>query len=259
MVLSIVMPVLNEEKTAEDVIVKLLSTDFPQVELELVIVNDGSTDRSLEIIRELAQTDKRIKVFSHDSPQGKGAALATGFSKTTGDIVIVQDADLEYDCAEISRLVKPILLDRADIVYGSRFKKSVLQVHRTYHAWANRILTALSNIASGIQVSDMETCYKAFRGDIIRNAVLQCRHFGFEPEITAKIAKLHVRIFELPITYYPRNYIEGKKITWRDGVAAMWHIFRFNYLTGINDSFTPDLPKKYLKRRDYDGFHSTSH
>ena len=163
--------------------------------------------------------------------------MRLGFDIATGDIIGVQDADFEYDINEVPSLIKPIVNNQADVVYGSRFKKNVYQVHRTYHYFINRFLTVLSNIVSGVYLTDMETCYKFFRSEILKDMNLESNRFGFEPEVTAKIATKHFRIFELPISYYPRSYLQGKKITWKDGIAALRHIFYFNLVADKSKFF----------------------
>ncbi len=175
---------------------------------------------------------------------GKGIAIAEGISRATGDFVIVQDADLEYDPADIARLLEPLLQDRADVVYGSRFRSDGIQVHRTFHYLINRVLTALSNLASGIYLTDMETCYKLFRADLVQSMDLRSERFGVEVELTANIAKVRARIVELPISYFPRTRLAGKKINWRDGVAALWHLVHYNLLTPIDRAYR-DLPERY--------------
>jgi glycosyltransferase involved in cell wall biosynthesis len=162
---------------------------------------------------------------------------------------MIQDADLEYEPKDIPALIEPILNGQADVVYGSRFKNSGFQVHRTWHRLANRFLTAFSNLCSGLYFSDMETCYKMFKADIIKNIVLDSDRFGFEPEITAKIAKLNLRVAEVPIRYYPRSYQEGKKIGWRDGFAALWYIVKYNFLRRESDFILPSMPTRYLYRK----------
>jgi glycosyltransferase involved in cell wall biosynthesis len=178
--------------------------------------------------------------------QGKGAALRRGFELATGDIIGVQDADFEYSLDDIPAILDPLLKGRADIVFGSRFKKNTMQVHRTFHYLVNRILTILSNIFSGLYLTDMETCYKFFRAEILKNINLESNRFGFEPEITAKVARLKIRIMEVPISYFPRSYLEGKKITWKDGVAALRHILYFNLMQNPRNLFKPTMPKRYL-------------
>jgi len=226
--LSVVMPVYNEGPTVSRIITRVLQQ--PEV-LELVIVDDRSTDDTWSALQEIAKGDARIHLFRHEVNQGKGAALRTGFAQARGAVVVVQDADLEYDPAEYPRLLRPILSGRADVVFGSRFLGA--EAHRVLYYWhsvGNYLLTQLSNMLSNLNLTDMETCYKAFRREIIQQIRLEENRFGFEPEITAKLARLmpHVRIYEVAISYYGRTYEEGKKIGWRDGIAALVAILRYN-------------------------------
>ena len=243
--LSIVMPVYNEAATLRSIITKVLAV--PDL-LELVIVDDYSSDRSPEICDEF-RNDPRVVVLRHEKNRGKTAALITGFAKTTGNVVTIQDADLEYDPGDIAELIAPIVEGRADVVYGSRFMvKRAARVLYFSHYLANKCLTFVSNCLTNLNMSDIETCYKAFRGDIIRNLVITSKGFGFEVEVTAKIAKLKCAVYEVPISYYGRTYQEGKKIGMRDGIAAFWYLARFNLFTGLRSSFRtmPELedPKK---------------
>ena len=233
--LSVVIPVFNEEETISTVIRRVL-TEIP-FELEVIVINDGSTDRSGEIIDRLAKGDVRIRVV-HQKNAGKTAALRKGFELTTGDIVIVQDADLEYDPAEIVHVIEPIQKGQAEVVYGSRFLvRRAARVLFYYHFVANHFLTVLSNMLTNLNMTDVETGYKAFRGDIIRNMVIESSGFGVEIEVTAKIAKLHAVVYEVPISYYGRTYEEGKKIGFRDGLLAIWYVFRFNWFCSLKNSF----------------------
>ncbi len=246
--LSVVTPAYNEEFTLATIVEKTLK--IPNL-LEIIIVDDCSTDRTGEIARELANKDTRIKYILLDSNQGKTAALKAGFSESTGEIVIIQDADLEYDPAEIHELIYPIMAGHADVVYGSRFiVKRTARVLYFYHYLANKALTFLSNALTNLNLSDVETCYKAFRGDIIRNLHIRSKGFGFEVEVTAKVAKLHCAVYEVPISYYGRTYDDGKKIGFRDGVAAVWYILRFNIFCSLESSFIkiPDLQSSIEKR-----------
>jgi glycosyltransferase involved in cell wall biosynthesis len=233
--LSVVIPAYNEESTLSDVSQHVLALPFVK---ELIIVDDCSRDATLEIAQAVARQDSRVKVAHHAMNQGKTEALKTGFALTTGDIVIVQDADLEYDPAEIAHVVEPIMEGRADIVFGSRFlvRKSA-RVLYFYHYIANKTLTFLSNILTNLNMTDVETGYKAFRGEIIRNMIIKSSGFGFEIEVSAKSAKLRCRIFEVPISYRGRTYEEGKKIGLKDGIAALWYIVRFNLMCSLKDSF----------------------
>jgi glycosyltransferase involved in cell wall biosynthesis len=227
--LSVVMPVFNEAATVENVVKNVLAQRPVQ---QLVIVDDASTDGTWGKLQPLAQNEPRIKLVRHEVNQGKGAALRTGLALATAAIVIVQDADLEYDPAEYHRLLVPILSGKADVVFGSRFLGSP-SGHRVLYYWhsvGNKILTTLSNMATGVNLTDMEVCYKTFRREIIQKIKIEEDRFGFEPEITAKVARLKVRIYEVAISYSGRTYAEGKKIGWRDGVHALWCIFKYNFL-----------------------------
>ena len=226
--LSVVMPVYNEAATVVDVIKTVLTQRPVQ---QLVIVDDASKDSTWEQLQPLATGDSRVKLVRHEVNQGKGAALRTGIAHATAPIVVIQDADLEYDPAEYHRLLIPILSGKADVVFGSRFIGS--DAHRVLYYWhsvGNKMLTTLSNMASDLNLTDMETCYKTFRREIIQKIKIEENRFGFEPEITAKVARLKVRIFEVAISYYGRTYAEGKKIGWRDGFHALWCIFKYNFL-----------------------------
>jgi glycosyltransferase involved in cell wall biosynthesis len=225
--LGVVIPVYNEEKTLHLIVNRVLAR--PEVG-ELVIVNDCSTDKTWETMQGLAGTDPRIRIFSHEINQGKGAALRTGFEHVKSDIIIIQDADLEYDPDEYPKLLMPIICGRADVVYGSRFLGSGM--HRVLYYWhsvGNRFLTMLSNMFTNLNLTDMETCYKVFRREILKDIRIEENRFGFEPEITAKVAKMKIRIYEVSISYYGRTYDEGKKIGWKDGVRAIWCIIKYRF------------------------------
>lgn len=238
--LSVVVPVYNEEASLEQVVRKLLVLPYL---LEIIIVDDCSTDRSVEIARALGQADPRVRVAQQKKNSGKTAALRTGFALTQGDIVIVQDADLEYDPAEIPLVIRPILEGHADVVFGSRFLvRRATRVLYFYHYVANKFLTFTSNLFTNLNMTDIETGYKAFRGDIIRNMVIVSSGFGFEVEATAKVAKLGCPIYEVPISYYGRTYEEGKKIGMKDGLWAFWLIFRFNLFCGLSSAYR-ELPQ----------------
>jgi glycosyltransferase involved in cell wall biosynthesis len=238
--LSVAMPAYNEERTIARIIEKLLElTEL----FELVVIDDCSSDRTGEIVQNLAQDESRIKYFRQPSNMGKTEALKTGFSLTSGDVVIVQDADLEYDPAEIPDVIAPIIHRHADVVYGSRFLvRKATRVLYFYHFLANKGLTFLSNCFTNLNMTDVETCYKAFRGDIIRSMIITSKGFGFEIEVTAKIAKLKCSVFEVPISYYGRTYEEGKKIHFSDGLAAFWYVIRYNLMTNLPASFS-QVPK----------------
>ena len=221
------MPVFNEVSTLESIIGEVLAQRPVQ---QLVVVDDASQDGSGTVLEKLATSDPRILVCRHAVNQGKGAALRTGMSHATGNIVIIQDADLEYDPAEYFLLLGPILAGKADVVYGSRFLGG-LGAHRVLYFWhyvGNKFLTLCSNMASDVNLTDMETCYKAFRREVVQKITIRENRFGFEPEITAKLAKARLRIYEVGISYSGRTYAEGKKIGWRDGFRALWCIFKYN-------------------------------
>ena len=239
--LSFVIPVYNEEVSLAEVVRKLLL--LPQL-LEIVIVDDCSTDRSAAVAQSLSDGEARIRLIRQQRNMGKTAALRSGFAVTRGEIVIVQDADLEYDPEEIPLVITPILEGRAEVVYGSRFLvRKATRVLYFYHYLANKFLTFTSNLFTNLNMTDIETCYKAFRGEIIRNMVITSRGFGFEVECTAKVAKLGCAIYEVPISYYGRTYEEGKKIGVRDGLIAFWLIFRFNVFCSLSSAFR-ELPKR---------------
>jgi glycosyltransferase involved in cell wall biosynthesis len=233
--LSVVMPVYNEQKTIAIVVDKLLQ--LPQLQ-ELIIVDDCSSDGTPQIINALAARHSSVRVIRHSKNKGKTAALKTGFQCTAGAIVIVQDADLEYNPEEIPSLIQPIMEGYADVVYGSRFLvRKASRVLYFYHYLGNRALTFLSDLFTNINLTDVETGYKAFRGEIIREMIISSKGFGFEIEVTAKVAKLGCAIFEAPISYYGRTYKEGKKIGFRDAVAAFWYVLRFNLFCDLKRSF----------------------
>ena len=229
--LSVVIPCYNEEATLETIVARVLAADRLGLELEIVIVDDGSRDHSVAVIEKLAAAHAGIKPQLHAVNQGKGAALRTGFARATGDIVLVQDADLEYSPADYPKLLAPILQGRADVVFGTRFKGGAETRGLYYsHSVANKHHTLASNMFSDLTLTDMETCYKVFRRDVIQNIAIVENRFGFEPEITAKVARLSPRpkIFEVGISYDGRTYEEGKKIGWKDGVRALYCILRYN-------------------------------
>ncbi len=227
--LSIIIPVYNEEKTVEHIITRVLAAPIGNLEKEIILVNDGSTDGTKDVL-DRVQTQYPIRVFHQKQNQGKGAALRRGFEEATGDIFLVQDADLEYSPTEYPVLLQPILDGDADVVYGSRFLGSA--PHRVLYFWhyvGNNILTLLSNMFTNLNLTDMETCYKVFTRDVCSHIQLRENRFGFEPEFTTKVARIpNVRMYEVGISYKGRSYAEGKKINWKDGVRAIWVIVKYN-------------------------------
>jgi glycosyltransferase involved in cell wall biosynthesis len=243
-ILSVVIPVYNEQATIRDVIEKVVGIPYL---LEIIAVDDGSSDGTDIILKKLSFEHSKLQVIHHLQNQGKTAALKTGFKATKGEIVIVQDADLEYNPEEIQDVIEPILDNKADVVYGSRFLvRKAARVLYFSHYIANKFLTFLSDVFTNINITDVETCYKAFRGDIIRNMIVESKGFGFEIEVTAKVSKLKCRIFEVPISYYGRTYEEGKKIGLKDGIHAIWYIIYFNLFCSLKKSFN-SLPSSARK------------
>jgi len=227
-ILSVVVPMFNEEGTLAEVLGKIL---VQKMVGEVVLVDDGSSDRTAQIARQWENDDERVRFIQHHVNQGKGAALRTGFLQAKMPYVIVQDADLEYNPEEFYKVVSPLADGRADVVYGSRYlKKDTRVVLRFWHTMGNRFLTLLSNMMSDLHVTDMETCYKCFRREVIQAIPIEENRFGFEPEVTAKLAKMQLRVMETSVSYYPRSYQEGKKIGVRDGFRAIWCIIRYNVL-----------------------------
>jgi len=226
--LSVVIPVYNEIDTIDEILKRVKEVDVG-LEKEIILVDDCSKDGTRERLQEIQQSEAQnnVKVFFHEENQGKGAALRTGFEHVTGDITLIQDADLEYDPNDYPKLLEPLLDGRADAVYGSRFLGGPHRVLFFWHYTANRFLTFLSNMVTNLNLTDMETCYKVIRTSVLKEIPLKSDRFGFEPEITAKLAKRKYRIYETPISYSGRDYSEGKKINWKDGVAALFHIIRF--------------------------------
>lgn len=224
--LSVVMPVYNEARTIAAVIERVLKAPVDLAK-EIIIVDDASTDGTRQLLENMPAGE--IRLVFHDVNRGKGAAIRTGVAHATGDIVLIQDADLEYDPRDYPLLLEPILEDHADVVFGNRFHGGPHRVLYFWHYAANRLLTLLTNLLTGLNVTDMEVGYKVFRRDVLRRLTLTSDRFGFEPEVTVKIAKLGCRVYEVPIRYYGRTYQEGKKITWRDGVAALFHLLRYRF------------------------------
>jgi|UniRef100_A0A7V6A2D9 glycosyltransferase involved in cell wall biosynthesis len=227
MKLSIVIPVYNEENTLEEIFRRVQAAPYDK---EIIVVDDASMDKSRDILEQLSRQYDNLRVFFHEKNQGKGAALRTGFAQVTGDVVIIQDADLEYDPVDYPALLDPIERDLADVVYGSRLIGA--QPHRVLYFWhymGNRCVTFLSNMFTNLNLSDMEVGYKVFKAEVLRDIVIKSNRFGVEPELTAKVAKKGWRVYEVPIGYYGRDYAHGKKITWRDGIAAIYHIVRFRF------------------------------
>lgn len=242
--LSVIIPAYNEEATIAHVVRQVLKLESL---FEVIVVDDCSRDKTSEIIRGLTAEDARIRLLRHDKNQGKTAALKTGFAQVRGEIVIVQDADLEYDPAEIPEVIQPIIDGKADVVYGSRFLvRKASRVLYFYHFVANKLLTFTSNLFTNINLTDVETGYKAFRSEIMRNMVITSSRFGFEIEVTAKVAKLKCAMYEVPISYYGRTYEQGKKIGAQDAVAAFWYILVYNVFTDLKSSYVtiPSLAAK---------------
>jgi glycosyltransferase involved in cell wall biosynthesis len=222
--LSIVMPIYNERMTVLQVVARL-QKELDCFSNEIILVDDGSTDGTVQKIQELDH--ESVRVFAHPANRGKGAALLTGFRECHGEIVVIQDADLEYDPKDIPRLIQPIIDGKADVVFGSRFHGEVQRVHLFYHRIGNAVLTFLSNLMTNLNLSDMECGYKAFRREVVESFEIKETRFGVEPEITAKVAKQGYRIYEVPVSYSGRDYSEGKKIGWQDAIRALWCIIRY--------------------------------
>jgi glycosyltransferase involved in cell wall biosynthesis len=240
---SVVIPVYNEESTLE-AILNRVKTEVPNL-FEIILVDDCSSDNTSQVIQRLCTSEPLIRTVRHSRNQGKTAALKTAFAMVKGDVVIIQDADLEYDPAEIKHVIQPILDGQADVVYGSRFLvRRAARVVYFYHYLANKFLTFLSNALTNLNMTDVETCYKAFRAPIICNMLIESSGFGFEVEVTAKIAKLKCRVYEVPISYYGRTYNEGKKIGTMDGIAAIAYILYYNLFISLNGSFSP-VPEEF--------------
>ena len=228
MKLSIIMPVYNERETLREILSQVRAVDLAGIDKEIVAVDDGSTDGSRDILAEEAAAGD-LKALYHDVNRGKGAAVRTGIEHASGDIILIQDADLEYDPRDYPAMIRPIVEKRVTVVYGSRFlgpRKAML----FWHMLGNKLLTLTTNILYNTILSDMETCYKCFRADVVKGITLHARRFEFEPEITAKVLKRGHRIFEVPISYYGREYHEGKKISWRDAPLAFWTLIKYRFV-----------------------------
>ncbi len=235
--LSIIIPVYNEVRTIETLIRRVLEVELQDIEKEIIVIDDGSTDGTAESIKRIAQSDKNIHVISLSQNLGKGNAVRRGFNKSSGDIILIQDADLEYNPGEYKKLLKPILDKKADVVFGSRFiGDEPRRVLYNTHYMANKFLTFISNILTNLNLSDMETCFKVFSRKAMDeiSGCLTSNRFGIEVDITAQVAKHNLRIYEVGISYDGRTYEEGKKITWKDGVAAIWHILRYNIFKKVD-------------------------
>jgi glycosyltransferase involved in cell wall biosynthesis len=232
MKISVVIPVYNEAATVAELISRVQAVDIPK---EVIVVDDGSTDGTRDVLARLEKRYGNLRVFLQANNSGKGAALRTGFKQATGDFVLVQDADLEYDPSDYPALLKPLIEGKADVVYGSRFLTT--KEHRVlffWHSVGNRLLTLISNMFTDLNLTDMETGYKAFRREVIQAIKLEQDRFGFEPEVTVKIARMKLRIYEVGISYYGRTYEEGKKIGWKDGVKALWCILKYSIKTPVS-------------------------
>jgi len=229
--LSVVVPAYNERATIHNLLQRVAAAPLPPgVALEIVVVDDGSKDGTRDLLREIAaKADPEILLIEQPENRGKGAAIRTGFAAATGDVLLIQDADLEYDPRDYPVLLQPILDDEADVVFGSRFLGGPHRVLFYWHSVGNKFLTMLSNMMTDLNLSDMETCYKVFRREVLEGIVLRSNRFGIEPELTAKVAKRGARVFEVPISYRGRTYAEGKKIGWKDGFSAIWSILRYNF------------------------------
>lgn len=228
--LTILIPVYNEVKLLEEILLKVESVNIGSIEKEIILVDDGSTDGTRDLLKKIQQS-KPYKIYYHAKNMGKGAALRTGLTYATGDIILIQDADLEYDPSEYSKLIQPIIDSQTDIVYGSRLaNKENTKGFSMLHYLGNKFLTLATNILYGANITDMETCYKVFRYDVIKNMQIKSNKFDFEPEISAKILKRKHKIIEIPITYKGRAFEEGKKITWRDGIDALWTLFVYRFV-----------------------------
>ena len=239
--LSVVIPVYNEEATVERLIARVREV---ALDIEVVCIDDASTDGTLAVLERLAETRVIDVLARHEKNRGKGAAVRTGIEHATGDVIVIQDADLEYDPRELPRLLEPIADGRADAVFGSRFLSGPHRVLYFWHRVGNGVLTLVSNMLTDLNLTDMETCYKMVRADLLKTLPLRTDRFGIEPELTARLAQAGARIYEVPISYNGRTYAEGKKIGWKDGVAAFWHILRANLLPPKAERFDTTRPVK---------------
>ena len=230
MKLSIIIPVYNEIDTLETILERVHAVDLDDIVKEIIAVDDGSTDGSRRVLQAKAEANDHLRVYFHARNEGKGAAVRTALDHVSGDVVLIQDADLEYDPREYSELLRPILEDRADVVYGSRFLGGPRKAMLFWHMVGNKMLTLVTNLLYDTILSDMETCYKVFRTEVIKPMTLHARGFEFEPEVTAKVLKRGIRIYEVPISYTGREYHEGKKITWRDGITALWTLIKYRFV-----------------------------
>ena len=250
--LSLVVPCYNEDATLAQCVERVLTLQSETLKLEIIIVDDCSQDKSLEIARKLKEQHPEIKILHHEINQGKGAALRTGFEHATGDFVGIQDADLEYEPLEYRKLLVPLIEDEADVVFGSRYlRPASRKILYFWHSWMNKTLTFISNTMTNLDISDMETCYKLFRREIIQSIELKEDRFGFEPEVVAKIAQRHCRVWETAISYKPRSYEEGKKIGWKDGLRALYCILHYS-------AHTAQLPMQILLYLFIGGFSAIS-
>ncbi len=240
MLLSVIVPVYNEERTLEELLRRVQNVDL---EKEIICIDDASRDGSFAILTRVAAENPNIRVLRHEVNQGKGAAIRTGLRAIKGDIAVIQDADLEYDPKEYFVLIGPILDGRADVVFGSRFLGGPHRVHLFFHYLANKFLTFVSNVFTNLNLTDMETCYKVMRREVVERLNLETNRFGVEPEITAKVARMRARVYEVPISYSGRDFNEGKKIGWKDGFPALWAILKFNLWAGSVEPLPrPDRP-----------------